>query len=370
MKTKNIGSNKNKLKKNFYISIAIIIILISLFLLLVYFLNYSPDEVEKMKYTNLENNNKTFSIGDEIKILCWNIQYMAGKDYVFFYDLLDGSGPDEKPSKDAISKTIIEVVRIINEEKPDIILLQEVDDGSKRTYYEDQLKRLLNLISKEYKSHSSAFYHKSNFVPHPRIMGAVGMKLSTISKYKIKSSIRHQLQLKPDNWIKRQFDLKRAVLETRFEIKDSKDLIIYNTHLSAFSQGTDTLQKQVEEIKDLLKTATDANCQWIIGGDFNLLPNKKSYNNLKEYEQKYYNENTELILLTKKYKSVPSLENAELLDPKWFTHFPNNPAIKKPDRIIDYIFYSDNIRLIESNIRQKDTMKISDHFPIIIKVKI
>jgi endonuclease/exonuclease/phosphatase family metal-dependent hydrolase len=24
----------------------------------------------------------------------WNVQYMAGKNYVFFYDRLDGSGPD------------------------------------------------------------------------------------------------------------------------------------------------------------------------------------------------------------------------------------------------------------------------------------
>ena len=340
----------------------------SVILLLIYLLNYFPADVEKMNIINTKK--RTLSKGDEIKILCWNIQFMAGKDYVFFYDLLDGSGPDEKPSKGSISKTITEVARIIEEENPDIILLQEIDDGSKRTNYEDQLKRLLSLISKEYISHSSAFYHKSYFVPHPRIMGAVGMKLSTISKFNIKSSLRHQLQLKPDSWIKRQFDLKRTVLETRFEVNGSKELIVFNTHLSAFSQGTDTLKKQVEQIYHLLKTNSDNGYKWVIGGDFNLLPVKKSYDNLRENEQQYYNIESELAILTERYASVPSLENAESLDPKWYTHFPNNPDIKAPDRIIDYFFYSNNVKLIENKVRQRGTQKISDHFPIIIKIKI
>ncbi len=359
MKTKNI----------FKFLIGIMIVFSAVLVLLVYFLNYFPNEVEEVDISNLDNKS-VMSQGHEIKILCWNIQYMAGKDYVFFYDLLDESGPDEKPSKDAINKTIGEVARVINDENPDIILLQEVDDGSKRTYHEDQLRRLLTLISKDYKSHSSAFYHKSRFVPHPRIMGAVRMKLSTISKFRIKSSLRHQLQLKPDNWIKKQFDLKRAVLETRFEIEGSKDFIVYNTHLSAFSQGTDTLEKQIDKIKDLLIKSSEAGHKWLLGGDFNLLPDKKAYISLGSNEQKYYNINSEIKILTEVFRSFPSKENAESLNPKWFTHFPNNPEINAPDRIIDYLFYSNQLQLIESRVRQKDTLTISDHLPLISIVKI
>jgi len=132
---------------------------------------------------------------------------MAGKNYVFFYDLLDNSGPDGRPSPEDIAKTLKEVARIIQDENPDVILLQEVDDGAKRTDYEDQLASLLPLLPKEYACYASAFYWKASFVPHPRIMGAAGMKLSTISKYKMTEAVRHQLALIPADPLTQQFNL-------------------------------------------------------------------------------------------------------------------------------------------------------------------
>ena len=33
--------------------------------------------------------------GQSVTVMNWNVQYMAGKGYVFWYDLLDESGPDE-----------------------------------------------------------------------------------------------------------------------------------------------------------------------------------------------------------------------------------------------------------------------------------
>ena len=352
-------------------SIFTLISIVFTLFLAVYLLNYHPAEIEEMKVITRTNNaHRTLKIGMPVKVMNWNVQYMAGKGYVFFYDLLDESGPDKRPSRESISRTIDGVARIISAENPDIILLQEVDDGSKRSDYEDQLARLLALISPEYISHSSAFYHKSRFVPHPKIMGAVGMKLSTISKFPIKSARRHQLPLKPDNWLKRQFDLKRAVLETRFAVKDSADLIVLNTHLSAFSQGTDTLKKQIESISSLIKSYEAGHHQWIIGGDFNLLANKEAYHALGSYERQYYNPSGELELLTKRYPSVPPTNPAESSDPKWFTHYPNNPAVKKPDRIIDYIFFPKEMTIISGYIRQSDTISLSDHFPVIVKIQL
>ena len=98
---------------------------------------------------------------------------------MFFYDLPGGKGPDKRPSKEDIAATLNEVARVIREENPDIILLQEVDDNARRTDYQDQLALLLELIPADYKFHASAFYWQSPFVPHPKIMGKVGMKLST-----------------------------------------------------------------------------------------------------------------------------------------------------------------------------------------------
>ncbi|MFC1826043.1 endonuclease/exonuclease/phosphatase family protein [Thermodesulfobacteriota bacterium] len=304
--------------------------------------------------------------GQKVKVMSWNVQYMAGKNYVFFYDLLDGSGPDKRPSATDIAATLQEVARIIRQETPDIILLQEVDDGARRSYYEDQLARLLELLPADYKYHASAFYWKSSFVPHPRIMGQVGMKLATISKYKTTEAIRHQLPLRRVNALRQQFELKRAVLETRLPVEGQKDFIVMNTHLSAFAQGEDTMQRQVEQLKKLKDQYTREGSVWIAGGDYNLLPPGKAYQQLPDHQKVYYCKSTELELLTAAYRSVPGLKEVNGSAPeRWYTHFPNDPKVAGPDRTIDYIFYSDKLMLGQHRVIQEDTLHISDHFPIV-----
>ncbi len=296
---------------------------------------------------------------------------MAGKNYVFFYDLLDGSGPDTRPSFEDIQKTIDEVARIICEQDPDIILLQEVDDGSKRTDYQDQLELLLAKISPDYTCFTSAFYHKASFVPHTKIWGSVGMKLSTLSKFRIDQSIRHQLALKQDFWLKRRYDLKRAILETRLPVANSKEFIVMNTHLSAFAQGEDTMQKQVKQVKDLLDQCVSNGHSFIIGGDFNLLTSGANRMRLLDRFKAYYQEESELRVLTDAYPCIPSVEDTNGPQrERWFTHYPNDPAATGPDRTIDYIFYSQNLETGRYFVVQDSTLHISDHLPIIMELSI
>jgi len=304
--------------------------------------------------------------GQKVKILSWNVQYMAGKNYVFFYDFLDGSGPDTRPSAADIAVTLKEVARIIRQQDPDIVLLQEVDDNARRTGFQDQLARLLELVATDYKYHASAFYWKSSFVPHPKIMGKVGMKLCTISKYKITKAVRHQLPLKRVGALRQRFELKRAVLETRLPVKGGKDFIVINTHLSAFAQGEDTMQRQVEQIKNLMDQYNAKKLAWIAGGDYNLLPPGKACQRLADHQKAYYRQPTELERLTSRYRSIPGLKEVNGDAPeKWYTHFPNDPRVSKPDRTIDYIFYADRLKLKQHGVIQKGTLHISDHLPIV-----
>src|SRR4029078_5418802 len=77
--------------------------------------------------------------GQSLKIMTWNVQFMAGKNYVFFSALPDGNAPDDRPTAQDITITLGEVARVIRAEHPDLVLLQEVDDGAARTDYENQL---------------------------------------------------------------------------------------------------------------------------------------------------------------------------------------------------------------------------------------
>lgn len=309
--------------------------------------------------------------GQKIKVLSWNIQYMAGKNYVFFYDVLKGDGPDERPSAKDIAATRKEIQRIIAAENPDIVLLQEIDEGSKRTDYENQMAKLLAILPAEYSSYSSSFYHKAAYVPHPRIRGSVGLKVAVISKYRITRAVRHQLPTIPDNLLVRQFNFKRCVLETRMPVEGNGDIAVFSTHLDAFAQGSNTMKEQVDYVMALLgKTSRNAS-GWVIGGDFNLLAPGKSYDRLPPEQRSYFNKETELAPLFGKYKSVPSLDEINGPDyRRWLSHYPNDPSVKGPDRTIDFIFLSDTVGLQGHYIRQEDTLRISDHLPLVAEVTV
>lgn len=348
---------------------AVVVVLVVLFVL-VWAATYHPEAIQKEPVVSLPDAPLVTS-GQILKIMTWNVQYMAGKNCVFWYDLDDWSGPDERPSPADLENTLNAVANVIKDEDPDIILLQEIDDGARRTGYVDQLNALLTQLPKAYCCHSSAFYWKASFVPHHRIMGAVGMKLSTISKYKINEARRHRLAALPKDPITRQFHLKRAILETRLPMTDGRSLVMLNTHLESFGQGTSVMQRQINQIQSLLSRLSRKKNSWVIGGDFNLVPSEYAYHRLASPEKRGYHPKTEISAIYQLYSGVPGIDQVNGPEyENWFTHFPNKPDITAPDRTIDYIFISNDIRLGVHYVRQQDTRHISDHFPVIAEVQI
>ena len=279
------------------------------------------------------------------------------------------NGPDSSPSPEAIKKTTAEVANIIIDENPDFIFLQEVDDGAKRTGKQNQLNALLKLLPNDYCFHTSAFYWKSGFVPHPKILGRAGMKLCVISKHPITSAKRHQLALTPDNPLAKHLGIKRAVLEVHIPYQEGGELVLLNTHLEAFSKQSDTLQKQVDHVGLILSNLSKQNIPWIIGGDFNIIP-PNQYDTLQADQQGYYRAKSEICDLTDQFPCIPSVEDSASNKPEWFGFYSNDPDVHTPDRTLDYLFYSPLLACQSKTIRQHDTQSISDHFPIIASFKL
>lgn len=300
--------------------------------------------------------------GQSLKVMSYNVQFMAGKNYWFFYD----GGPDTRPSSEDMMITLAAVARLIRAENPDVILLQEVNDGAKMTDYEDQLARLLALLPREYACYTSAFYWQADFVPHPKLMGAVGIKLAIISKYQISSALRHQLPLRPGNWLFQQFYFKRAVLEARLPVANGESLVILNTHLDAFTGGTDISCHQIAAIQKLLDQLNRAGRPWLLGGDFNLLP-PGQYVHLPAQARDYFQPQTEIKPLYDRYQSViPDMTDFSRPAQKpWLTFFPNKPDYSEPIITLDHLFLADQLQLTTGYVRRHDALTVSDHLPLI-----
>src|SRR5690606_7940906 len=140
---------------------------------------------------------------------------------------------------------IAEVVRAAD---PDIVLWQEVDRGSRRTAFVDQLEALQARL--DLPCAVATPYHRAPYVPHPshEHLGRVDMNLAVSSRYRLSSATRWQLPLLQESAVRRLFNLRRALLEVRVPVEGGGELRLFDTHLSAFSRGDGTLPKQIAAV--------------------------------------------------------------------------------------------------------------------------
>lgn len=352
--------------KWFYRSLILCSLLLVCLPVSVWLTTFHPDTIQQ-EIVHCPPNTPALASGQPIKVYNQNVQFMAGKNYVFFYELPNNSGPDDRPSSEDIKLTGQRLAQFIRQQDPDIIILQELDEGAKRTDHMNQLDTLLKQLPKSYACYSSSFYWKSSFVPHPRILGSVGLKLAVISKYKISSATRIQLALVPQDPISQQYNLKRALMDVRLPIKEQGELAVLNTHLSAFPKGGNLLEKQVAQIDQYLARLNQQPLPWILAGDFNLLPTN-AYTDLAEQQRTFYNPHSEIKTLYQHYAAIPSLKTLQSNErEQWFSYFPNDPLINKPDRTLDYFFYDPSLTLINAELKHEKTLSLSDHLPLVAR---
>ena len=317
-----------------------------------------------------------------LKVMSYNVQYMASKNYVFFYDI-DLTDQERvqavekanrtivgRPSEEDVFWTLDQVANVIKTEDPDVVLLQEINGGDdSRTHYIDHTIELLKRLPDEhFPCRSEAPYWKAEFVVHPEILGPVNMKLLTLSKYLITRSVRHQLPRKPRNFLVAPFHFQRALLESHIATNDDHTVAMINTHYDAWGAGTGIMSRQIAKTEELLESLDSEGVPWVFGGDLNLLPpdDNRQRQKIVAAGTGNYDETPQIGPLYEKYRGIPALHHLTSTEPQaWYTHFPNDPTVTEPDRTIDYQFYSNQWSLDDAYVLQKETLDISDHLPVV-----
>jgi endonuclease/exonuclease/phosphatase family metal-dependent hydrolase len=211
------------------------------------YLNYHPQPIEPIEVSNIETAPSLLP-GQRIRVVTFNVQFLAGTGYHFFYD----GGPDTLVAQSDIEATAGGVGAFIANSLADVVLLQEVDCGARRTDYLDELALLRSALPAEMQNHVATYYWRSKFVPHPKILGPAGTMLVIFSRYRLGRARRYQLPRTPGNPIGRDFNLKRAILEVELPLANGEFLRILNTHLEAFPKGTDVMERQVQKVLERL----------------------------------------------------------------------------------------------------------------------
>ena len=342
--------------------VLLLLVLVPAGIFILFLLFATVDDYKPREVVSLPVSGTPSEIADtaELDLLIWNIGY-AGLDASmdFFYD----GGKQMRPEKEDAAENLEGIVNILaTYEGYDFILLQEVDRDSKRSYRTEQV----NLISNELQGYHTSFAKNYDvaFVPIPpgQPMGKVTSGLLTLSGYNPAVAERHSF---PGNysWPVRLFMLDRCFLVERHKLSRGKDLLVINTHNSAYDDGT-LRSAQMAFLKDFLVSEYNRGNYVIVGGDWNQTPHGM--------EPELPGHVFDTINLSYVEKDYPSPGWTWAYDPGT----PTNRRVALPyDRtsslttVIDYYLLSPNIELLDVRTMDLD-FRFSDHNPVSLRIRL
>lgn len=323
-------------------------------------MDYTPNEKETV-FVDKQQKIDEFS-GDKLSIMSWNLGYGGLDETQDFF--MDGGETVLNDSEDRVKENVNAIGNIIKNNDIDVYLFQEVDINSKRSYGINEYQEIKN-IKKDYDS-TFAYNYKVSYVPYPwPMMGHVESGLASLSRYNISSSTRYQF---PGNysWPKKLGFLDRCFVENKISISGSdKEIVIINTHNSAYDSDGSLRKQQLEYLKNYLKELYENGDYIIVGGDWNhILPGIKSNEFETENEApkwvQYMDENWKLEGWNwGKSNNAPTVRGL-------------NQSFKKGKNfttVIDGFLVSPNIE-IESAKNLDLNFVNSDHNPVIISVNL
>ena len=176
-----------------------------------------------------------------IKIMTYNIRHAAPIHHSIYDIHLDG------------------IAEIINQQKPDLVALQEIDVHTKRSGISlDQAKELGKLTGMNYYFSRSIDYEGGEY------------GVAILSRFPIKSSERYTLPM-PDTSGER-----RSVAVVRIEILPGVEVRFASTHLDL------KFENRMAQVNELINISKENKYPLILAGDLNSRPNDEEMQTLRQ----------------------------------------------------------------------------------------
>ncbi len=258
-----------------YVFIPLLTVLTGIIVFFIYLTitEYKPEPVEESEKIR---NSRDSELSDLKTITTFNLGYCSlDKEQDFF---LEGGKSSKTVSREKTFDNLLSITQTIKDLNSDFYLLQEVDTKGTRSANINQVEHLTSELN-EYNMFY-AYNYRTKWVPLPLMhpMGSAYSGLLTLSRKQFLSSTRHSLEGQ-ETYPKSLFFLKRCMVVNKFQIKRNKKLYLINIHLSAYDKDGMYRSKQIAHILRYIKELYNHKENYlIIGGDFNLLLDRKQYN--------------------------------------------------------------------------------------------
>mgnify|MGYP003623344594 CR=1 FL=1 len=254
-----------KLIRYFIYTLLLLSAMLLLFLLVMTLLDYKPD-TKKLLFVN--ENSKPIGQQDTITVMSWNIGYAGlSVDMDFFYE----GGKQVRTSKEQAEINLREIAGFLERnDSVDIILIQEIDRKARRSYNINQLNYISAILPEHF------FYFAKDydvfFVPLPisNPMGGAVSGIASLSRFLPSECVQYAYPSQ-GKWPVSLFQVDNCFIICRYPLSNGKDLIVINTHNSAYDDG-DKRMVEMDYLRRILLVEYNKGNYVVAGGDWNQIP--------------------------------------------------------------------------------------------------
>lgn len=331
------------------------------------FLSYHriEDNLQLPVRTPKEAASEVLKLNREYSALAYNIGFGAYlPDYSFF---MDGGKYSWAKSKESVIYSTNGVAEIIQSYSPDFSLFQEMDIDGTRSRHVNQKEMLDQALPKQYSifamNYDSAFLMYPLHQPHGKNKSGIAL----YSNYPITSSLRRSLPISTE--FSRFFDLDRCYSISRLPVENNKELIIFNVHLTAYTDDERIREGQLQMLIQDMETEYQKGNYVLCGGDFNYNIKNKVSEKAKDmtWAQPFPKEK-----LPEHFRFAIDTLSDEDQEAMWDSNRNADKPYTEGESLtvtIDGFIYSDNMETtFYENI--KTGFKYSDHEPVLMKFKL
>lgn len=325
--------------------------------------DFQPKEKIVLESTKNGANQQSIADSNVLHFMCWNIGYAGlGEKSDFFLDggkMIRPHQPDHKKYMQGIKNFIKENDSI------DFFLLQEVDRESKRSYYTNAYQKIDNALPQHNATFAENF--KVNYVPVPLSstspLGKVWSGLASYSVYQNIENIRYQYPGQYD-WPTRIFHLDRCMLLQKYKVSNGKELVVINSHNSAYDGGV-LKPQEMKMLKEILEQEYQKGNYVVVGADWNQCPPNFNYAHFApNSKDDYFQTNIAEDYLAKDWQWV--------FDPKTPTNRKLSTSYNADSTfttLIDFYLVSPNVEVLNVHTHHLD-FAYSDHQPIQMSIRL
>lgn len=337
------------------LSVVFLIVLVLSFMLIL-LLHWASSRHIKIESSVFQNDAPEPSMSETLSIMTFNAAYFKG-----------AFNPSRSVSEATMRSNLHSYAGILEQLKPDIVALQEVDIDCRRTYHTNQVQWIANNLQFQFSAHALAW--NKRYVPFPRSrfsehFGSMASGQGILSRYPITNNQRIMLP-KADHLIGVNSSFlaqtvagqlyTRRIAQISFIRMGSQDLVVINVHLEN-SNATSRMRQMKKVIEHYY--LIDPSLPVIILGDFNtIVPKIEQSISLTDREKSWFQNDQTLDLL-----------GAESFNSLSFTSIDCSFPSTQPRLRFDHIFFNKWVEPIEEKIIYHSTA--SDHLPVWFRFKI